>query len=760
MPIDRISRLRDYCVFRDFTWPAGLSDFVRYNLIYGWNGSGKTTMSRLFRDLELRRPPAMGAATIRINGGDVSGSEFPHVTLQVRVFNRDFVNESVFSVSGGDVPPIFVVGKDSIEKQKEVDGLKGERTTAEASLTNARAKKQRAEQTFDKFCQDRARGIKDVLRSPGPNPYNNYDKSDFQSRAQKMTTDGDGASHRLAESELDTLRAQIAAKPKPRVPESAYRLPETKGLADATAPLLSTTVVSAAIKTLKDDPALADWTRKGLGLHRDTHAEKCLFCEQPLPPDRLADLEAHFSAEYEQYLRRLDEQIEALRSESTRAGAVILPKQIEVYDDLGQEYADAEQKLQKAIEAVRAFLDDLVRILVDKRSRPFDRLSLDITVPDVATDAVDRLNGVLRKHNQTCDEFESRIASSRDRLALGLIAGALEEFVRLQDAVQSAHAAIAPAEQDVRRLINEIERLEREIVEHRRPAEELNDDLRKYLGHGELQLAIMDTGYSIMRNGVPADMLSEGEMTAIALLYFLKALEDRGFDKLNGVVVLDDPVSSLDANAMHLAFSLMRERTADAGQLFVLTHNFAYFRQVRNWLHHGVNKKRKNPAKHKARFYMLQCAEESGKRTSVLCPLDPLLLTYESEYHFLFASVYRFANGPMPDGLEACYGLPNVARRLVESFLAFRHPGAFDNLWGALREVSTSDEARKGRILNFVQTHSHGPGTGQPEHDPSILGESRSILREVLALIESEDSEHYAAMKNLVDPGADAENPA
>jgi len=103
--------------------------------------------------------------------------------------------------------------------------------------------------------------------------------------------------------------------------------------------------------------------------------------------------------------------------------------------------------------------------------------------------------------------------------------------------------------------------------------------------------------------------------------------------------------------------------------------------------------------------------------------------------------------------------MPNVARRLLKSFLAFRHPDAFDNMWGALREVTTSGEARKGRILNFVQTHSHGPGTGLPEHDPSILGESRSIMQEILALIESEDPGHHAAMMNLVQPDADAEAP-
>ena len=41
MSINRIGRLRNCRVFRDFTWPADLHAFARFNLIYGWNGSGE-----------------------------------------------------------------------------------------------------------------------------------------------------------------------------------------------------------------------------------------------------------------------------------------------------------------------------------------------------------------------------------------------------------------------------------------------------------------------------------------------------------------------------------------------------------------------------------------------------------------------------------------------------------------------------------------------------------------------------------------------
>jgi wobble nucleotide-excising tRNase len=752
MHIDRIARLRDYGVFRDFTWRADLVDFGRYNLIYGWNGSGKTTLSRLFRAIERRGPITTGQATIRIDGNDVSSDAFPHAATPMRVFNRDFVQENVFPIGGGDVPPIFVIGKDSIEKQKEADRLKGDLATAESSLAAARSNKQDAEKAYDKFCVDQAKAIKGELRSPDSSPYNNYDKAAFQNDARRIAAENNAGSHLLDEAARETLLSQIRSAPKPKVQEVMFDFPPLQGLADSISGLLATTVVSAAIQSLKDDATLAEWTRHGLGLHKGCQSAKCLFCEQPLPEGRLTALEAHFSAEYERFVRRIDEQVGQLQEFVKAASQLTLPNRAELYDDLATDYTAAQQAVSQALSASQGFVGGLIRALNAKKGHMFTSRKLDVPVPTVAADVVDRVNGVIGRHNHACGDFQTRVSAARTRLALGRIAGDQAEFVRLLGSSKNMAAAIQSGEQTVKEVSQKIQRIEREIVQHRRPAEDLNEDLKKYLGHGELQLAIKETGYSVTRNGEPAQTLSEGEMTAIAILYFLKSLEDRGFDGQNGVVVLDDPVSSLDANAMYLAFSLIRNRTANVQQLFVLTHSFSFFRQVRNWFHYLPGQKDRDPVTRPSRFYMLECVQSNGQRAAVLRPLDRLLEKYESEYHFLFACVYRIANAPSPESMETWYQMPNVARRLLESFLAFRHPDAFDNLWGALRGVTTSDEARKSRILNFVQTHSHGPGVGQPEHDPSILGECQPILQEILRLIEEEDASHYAAMKKLVDP--------
>lgn len=747
-------RLRLPGVLRDFAWPEGISDFGRYNLIYGWNGTGKTTLSRVFRALESRQPLGTGHAVVRINENDVSSEDFGIATLPVRVFNKDFINEAVFPAGGGEVPPIFVVGKEGVEKQKEVDQLKIERTEAQTRLASIRSRKQEAERALDRFCIDRARAIKDMLRSSGSNPYNNYDKAIFRHRTEQLVADGDAATHRLSEADRDGLLAQHRASPKPKLSVLTYQIPALQQIVDDVSELLTATVVSRAIETLKNDRSLSEWIRNGLGLHKKRQAENCLFCEQPLPSARLPALEAHFSAEYETFLERLDAKLGELQAASQQISEVAVPNKAELYDDLASEYESASHSLKQNLDGTRRFLDELFRVLTDKKGRAFDRLALDVTAPSVDARAVDNLNAVIRKHNQACDDFQTRVSTARDRVALDMMAGDLDEFGRLQDIVQQAETAISPADQEVTRLIGEIGRLEREIVEHRQPAEQLKDDLRKYLGHDELQLEIKDTGYAITRNGVPAQALSEGETTAIALLYFLKSLQDRRFDLSKGVVVLDDPVSSLDANALFLAFGFIRERAKDAAQLFIFTHNFTFFRQVRNWYHHLKGQNKKDVSQRPARFYMLDCVCDGGERSSAIGPLDPLLEQYESEYHYLFAQIYRSATSAAPGALEQSYIFPNMARRLLETFLAFRIPHVSGELWYKLKDIAF-DEAKKLRILRFLHTHSHGNAVGEPEHDPSLLGEANSVLKDLLDFIESVDREHFAAMVKLVTPPAD-----
>ena len=748
--ITNISRLRHPGVLRDFSWPADLPSFGRYNLIYGWNGSGKTTLSNLFRALELRKQPE-GEVTLATANSSITGNEFAQSALPVRVFNRDFVAANVFPVGGGEVPPIFVLGEESAEKQAQVEQLKEEKTSAQGTIDAAKHEKAKAERALDRHCVDRATVIRETLRSSGDNPYNNYDKACYKRRVATMQSADDKANHLLSDDERERLVSQSKATPKDPVREVQIRLPDLQRLTNTTRQLLQKSVVSSAIDALKADPQLSAWTRDGLGLHQQRDADHCLFCEQPLPDGRMAALEAHFSTEYEQLLRQLDMQTDQIESSSRAINQISLPNRAELYEDLVADFDQAKTQLDASVTAIIDYLATLVAALKDKKQKLFETQSLEVAVPDVQQSVIDDINAIVRRHNQTCADFEGHVRTAREKLEADSVANSLDEYQSLADAVQAQETAINEAGSLSLKLAGDISRLEREIVEHRQPAEELNQDLHSYLGHAELQLDVRDTGYTIARNGTLARSLSEGEMTAIALLYFLKTLKDRRFEMDQGLVVLDDPVSSLDANALFMAFGFIRRCVDEASQILILTHNFAMFRQVRNWFHHLPGQNKKDVTKRPARFYMLDCSLTDQGRRSCIAPLDPLLEQFESEYHYLFARVYRRAQANAAGGLEANYIFPNMARRLLETFLAFRRPQHAGELRQKLQGIDF-DETTKLRILRFLHTHSHADAIVDPEHDPSALGEAHAVLTDLLALIQHEDAAHYDAMVALVDP--------
>jgi wobble nucleotide-excising tRNase len=755
--VTRINKLIGYRVFRDFTWPENLQSFARFNLIYGWNGSGKTTLSLLFRHLQDRSPINEGEVVFELDGGKVSGNDLADAPLPaVRVFNRDFIASTILK-AGEELSPIYYFGEDSVKKQNQVIELKEKLKLADKKVAEALIEKSKAEKALDEFCINKARVIKELLISSLTPQYNNYDKRDFKQAIGKLTPELATAAL-LTDEYMEKLKKRKNAQPKDTVSEIAIDVPDFEGLASKAAVLVQRSVESQVIEELVADKEVGAWVQQGLAFHSgDRKTNKCRFCDQPLLAARVHRLEAHFSDAFARFQSEVSAFAKLVESKRDRLAEVRFPDQARLYDHLASELQSATSGAQRILDEASAFLNALHGVLLRKHGSPLESVSLenvlqDTPQPDRAAlvRAIQAVNEVIEKHNAITIDFANKVKEACEALEQSYVAEAFQEYRQLSDAVTAAVSVLQGVIKNPQRLKTSIEAIERDIVEHQRPAEELNAELCSYLGHDDLQLDIKDVGYVITRGGRPACDLSESEKTAIAFLYFLKSLQDRSFDLGNSVVVIDDPVSSLDANSLFSAFGYMKERTQEAGQLFVLTHNFGFFRQVKNWFHHLPNQRRRDPPLRPGRFYLLKARIADGQRTASLGPMDPLLEQYDSEYHYLFRQVYAEIQRDNADVLlEEYYGMPNIARRLVEAFLAFRYPAMQGDLAKQMEKVNF-DASKKTRILRFLHTYSHSGSIVEPEHDPSILSETKSVLREVLQLIEECDPVHYEGMISIV----------
>ena len=753
MRIERISKIKNHRIFHEFAWGDSLPDFGEKNLFYGWNGTGKSTLSNLFRSIEKRSPISEGEIEFVIFGKKVDGANLSTIQElpQVRVFNKDFVADNVFT-SHGAVAPIFFLGEESIEKQNQVEKLNADLVHAKNERREKEIEKQRSERALDDYKKDRAKFIKDLLSSSGGNnSYNNYDKRLYQGKCDELLelSDAEQKTKILDELALNAQKKKKDASQLEKLAVVDFNYPDIHRLTDQVVTLLRKTVISSVIEALKNNEELAIWVKDGLEKHKKDRSKDCLFCGQSLPDGRIQELEGHFNDEYNAFIEEIERQTTNVKSAINILSTCTLPNRLEIYDHLKNEYDVKFQDFSKERDRIDKYLNSLLAALKDKVQKPFQSIERGFDIVGSNTNVISDLNAVIRKHNQETDDFQSAISAARTAIEESLVAQSLMEYQQKKDDVDAAAAAIQTVSDKIIALGTEIHKIEKDIKEHCRPADELNNDICSYLGRNELTFEIQGKGYQICRNGRPATDLSEGEKTAIAFLYFLKSLGDKSFSLEDGIVVIDDPVSSLDSNALFHAFGFMKDRTKDAGQLFILTHSHPFFRQVKNWFNHLKNKKKQGVNARPGRFYMLTNNANDGNRSSSITKLDSLLHEYESEYHYLFSLVYGAANSKEEAGLHQNYHLPNVARRLLESFLAFRQPSKSGRLEEKLNIIDF-DMAKKNSILRFLHTHSHADQISDPEHDPSILIETKQVLNDLLCLMQKEDKGHFDQMKNLV----------
>ena len=146
---------------------------------------------------------------------------------------------------------------------------------------------------------------------------------------------------------------------------------------------------------------------------------------------------------------------------------------------------------------------------------------------------------------------------------------------------------------------------------------------------------------------------------------------------------------------MFTAFGFMKERTEKAKQIIVLTHDFSFFNLVKGWF------MRVTDSKNQSRYYSLVSLMNDEGKNNTITELDRLLKDFASEYQYLFHLVKKGATA-QGEELSELYGLPNVGRRLLEHFIAFKFPGGIETEKLIHRMVKWSNHSgHPVKVINY-----------------------------------------------------------
>jgi wobble nucleotide-excising tRNase len=587
-----------------------------------------------------------------------------------------------------------------------------------------------------------------------------YNKSKVQVKITAHATDLKNGSLLLNKETLDKTQKAISPKFKSSVQHFTPSIKEEDFIhtAQRLNSLFKETATSTSIDHLLQNPKIQSWIETGLEIHADTAV--CEFCENTLTAARLKTLNEHFSESFKIFKARLTSATQWIQNNAVaNLNRVSIS---ELYEEFATDIPILEQDAEGAIFLLNEYLQGWRTVLDQKTENPFDT-NLAVEPPPSSIfltlqTAMTEIDKKIKAHNDKAENFNNEITTAKSSLELHFLSEEIRdsEYQTIERNSKALSEPIIDLGKEVQTLNSEISELEKLLNNESIAAEDFNDALHRFLGRSSISLLFDMTqkGYKIIRTpeNLPAKNLSEGEKNAIGLIYFLTKLSENERDIKHSIVVFDDPVSSFDSNNLFNAHSFLRERCQHAKQLFLLTHSFSYFKLARDWLS-GKNKR--NAAGVfviKSRFYSVD-ASISAPRVAALKNAPTSLTNFNSEYHFLYASLKQHVETQVLS-VETSFAVANMARKLLEAFLTFKFPHGRGD-FRSLMDQAITDPAKCERIYRFINKYSHNQII---EFDDSaadnIVAESEYIAREIFEEIKSLDATHYAGMERAIEASA------
>ncbi len=388
------------------------------------------------------------------------------------------------------------------------------------------------------------------------------------------------------------------------------------------------------------------WASEGLEYHQQNKLDTCLFCGNELTKNRVRDLKSALNSKFDEIILEIADQVEA-------AGLV------------GENLKDLQLNIPSKGDFVGANSEAFgsIRKIAESSCSAGSKLATQISSP------LQKKERRLNRHNTEQDAFSQNQASAKAKLRDHFLAKGHDRYGELANVSESEKTVHQKMIEQTDSLEAQITELRQNLRKHGPAAKRINEIIAAYLGHNSLQIEPInegEDGYSIFRNGkFITGPLSEGEKTAIAICYFLSTTEAEGRRLKDLIVVVDDPISSLDTRALNYAFNLIRGALAGAAQLIVLTHNIHFMSETKKWL-------KTKAEKGEAALLFLDATVDvqKGTRHTNIIELPKLIREYESEYHYVFRLILGFRDTPS-DYENYFYLMPNALRKVLDIFFCF-----------------------------------------------------------------------------------------
>ncbi|MFP6188799.1 ATP-binding protein [Helicobacter pylori] len=681
---------------------ASFKDLNSINFIYGANGSGKTTTSSFLKNL------AENGIEDKFANSKIAW--YNNESLKIEVYNKQFKEEQF---RNSQVKGIFTLGKktnenlEKIEIKKESINKENEKKIKnEASLQVLTQKKEKEEKDFADRCWEKLykkneedfketlEGFKrkerfkeKILKEFENDKYNQSEIVGLEKLKEKIEiVFGEN------QTELALLECNL----------TDFDFIENHSIWEQKIVGSGGVAIADLIKKLSNE----NWVAWGREYIKENSI--CPFCQkETITEEFKKQLKSYFDTSYQESTETIKEKMKDYKSRT--AGALERLDEIVETEQKNQQTKLNTEIFKRIIETLKSKINGNQQKMFDKGKEMSRSFKLESTKNEIKEirDLIDTANQQIANHNEIIKDTKNQKKNCVEQTWKFLVnefKSDIQEYNKkycgLEKGINNLEKAISENQEEVKKLENEIKELEKNMVSIKPIVNEINTLLKGY-GFTNFGLACTEDekSYRIQREDgqLVGETLSEGEVTFITFLYYYHltkgSLEENDISE-NKVLVIDDPISSLDSNILFIVSVLVKdlmketmEEKTNIKQIIILTHNTYFYKNI------TYNLKRYQG---KYSFWIINKDNNISKIKSY--KENPI----KNSYELLWQEVKQ-----AKENNASWVSLQNVMRRIIEYY--FRILGGFEHNHN-LSECFENIEEKQvcNSFISWFNDGSHG----------------------------------------------------
>lgn len=677
-----------------------ITDLNKINFIYGVNGSGKTTISKF-----IYEPENEDFSTCSLKWKN-------DLELKTLVYNKDFRDRN-FGKASGTIDGVFTLGQATKEEAEKIEAKRNE---LDEIKKNGLKKKETIEKQSKELNELEDDFREEVWRAVYKKYKTKFNKDAFKGFLQKKSflakllyefennkTDLKDYYELLGKSQTIFGKTPIKIDLITEIDFEQLNIIESDKIWSKKIIGKSDVDIAKLIQRLN----INDWINEGRKYIQED-SDICPFCQKHTIDDAFKNqIENYFDESFVSDTKKVKE----LGEEYLRISENLL-NDLQLIETNEKAKENSKLDIDKFSSRLKTIISQTTankEIITSKLKEP----SRDFVFIDTKDQLVEILqiiketNQEINKHNKIVENYSTERASLISSIWKFLTEEYNVQIQAYNKRINGLKKGIENLFNDRKKLLDEYQALDKEIKELTKNVTSIQpsvDEINKILesfGFNNFKIVPSEIGlnqYQIQReNGELAEStLSEGEITFLTFLYFLqlaKGSTDETTITDDRILVVDDPISSLDSNVLFVVSTLLKNIIKDIKadnsnikQLILFTHN-VYFHKEVSFINGRTNEC------NKTNYWILRKTD----KTSSIQNYDtknPI----QNSYELLWKELKNRDN-------RSCISIQNTMRRIIENYFKILGKYGDDDL---VNKFDTPQEKEICRaLISWINEGSH-----------------------------------------------------